>query len=166
MTVDPLGLISVKQHGGLCLTGGMCRRSCFLSHSLPQWEFMSICVNQDVLTRSCPHQARNQHLPVANSSLLCSSQVPTLVIYLMAKSFHDLGSVWDRQWCTLTPYSRINRKPRGKSNATQSYAGRPEAEVHIESKLNIKERVKIIRNMKLWSIYQLLSKAKTLPGEV
>lgn len=51
-TVQVMGIAGVAVEAVPITWGDMCRSSCFLSHTLPQWEFPSGCVNQDAFTRS------------------------------------------------------------------------------------------------------------------
>lgn len=50
------------------------------------------------------HQTWNQHLPLANSSLLCLSHLPAVVAYLMASSFCGLdGALRQATWAAANP---------------------------------------------------------------
>lgn len=70
-TVHVLGIHSVVVLAVPTTWGDIYMSSCFLSHSLPEWEYWSGCINQDMLIRPHLCQAWNQHLPLANSLSSC-----------------------------------------------------------------------------------------------
>lgn len=67
-------------------------KSCFLSHSLPHWEFWSTYVIYNVITWF--HLSRPGFVPSCHNFL---SQVPAVAVYLMAHSFCGLD--WFFETC-------------------------------------------------------------------